>query len=77
MPDTTPFSQSYVINVTIEHMKRDIDHSIRKTLGRMEEFQNDPEKTYEIMVTLASLNRLHDLLDSIVQNNSTILENTQ
>lgn len=68
-----PFSQQYVINETLKHISKSIGISTQKTICRLSEFAGEPETTKEIMSTLASLNRLSNLIDSIRSNNKEIL----
>ena len=72
-----PFSQQYVLNETLKHISKSIGISTQKTIARLPEFINEPEMTKEVMSTLASLNQLSKLIDSIRQNNLTILGETQ
>jgi len=71
-----PFSQQYVINETLKHISKSIGISTQKTISRLPEFSDDATKTREVMSTLASLNQLSKLIDSIRQNNSDILGET-
>ena len=67
-----PFSQQYVLALTLRKMGEAIDHSVRKTIGRLADFADDSEKKREILNTLASLERMRKLLDEIVENNEDL-----
>jgi hypothetical protein len=53
--DVRPFSRDYVILATLKHIKRSIDISISKTLDRVKDFNDNPEKSTEVMATLSTL----------------------
>jgi hypothetical protein len=53
-----PFSLDYVINATKKHMLKSVDISIKKTIERIQEFSNDPEKSKEIFETLSHLDSM-------------------
>lgn len=72
--DTAPFSQRYVLSVTVRNMRQAIDVSSRKTIARLAGFNSNQELSAEALETLASLNRLHLLLDDIVNNNPNIFK---
>lgn len=54
-------------------MQQSVAISTQKTITRLPEFQNQPEKVAEVMSTLASLGRLNSMIEAIRENNSTIL----
>jgi len=68
-----PFSNDYVIKETLKHMQSSISISTQKTIARLAEFQDQPEKVAEIMTTLSNLSRLNSVIESIRENNSNIL----
>ena len=74
MSDTKPFTAKYVVRETLRHMQRPINISTQKTIQRMQEFKNEPEKTAEAMSALASLVRLNRLIESIRENNKELLD---
>ena len=59
-----PFDMSYVLKTTARHMRKDIDVSIRKTFGRIEEFAHDRQKSEEIFKTLSFLHQMRAELDA-------------
>jgi len=73
------FSNQYVINETLKHMLRSVEISTQKTLKRMPEAVDDEELRKEIFNALINLKRLHNLVQSIHDNNKEILneESTQ
>jgi L-lactate utilization protein LutB len=68
-----PFSNDYVIRETLRHMQQSVAISTQKTIARLPEFQNQPEKIAEVMTTLASLGKLNSLIEEIRENNKSIL----
>ena len=64
-----PFSQSYVMSMTVKHMRRDLDVSIRKTFERIAEFDGNRDKSEEVFKTLASLHGLRKALDEFQSAN--------
>ncbi|MDB4575347.1 hypothetical protein N9112_00125 [bacterium] len=70
-----PFSMEYVIGVTARYMRRDIEMSIEKTLNRMPEYANDPEKSQEIFKTLSVLQSIKNQINEIESNSSKIKGN--
>jgi len=64
-----PFSMGYVLRTTAKHVRKDIDISIRKTFGRIAEFDGDQAKSQEIFKTLALLHAMRKLLDEFQVNN--------
>ena len=67
-----PFSMSYVLAETYRHLHRSIDISVQKTLSRLADFEDEPEKVKEIMLTLTNLNRLSKVLATIKSNNQDL-----
>jgi hypothetical protein len=53
-----PFSLEFVLNTTVNNMKRDIDISIRKTFERIGEFADNPVKSREVLTTLFALHNM-------------------
>ena len=68
------FTKDYVIRTTLNHMMESINISTRKTINRVREFEDDPEKTEEIKDTLDSLNALINLMKDIKTNNRDLIE---
>jgi hypothetical protein len=66
---TKPFDKSYVLRVTVKHMRRDLDISIRKTFERLPEFMNDEVKSKEIFTTLMVLQSMKNQLEDFQQIN--------
>ena len=58
-----PFSSKYVIQLTLKNMQECITKSINKTASRIAEFENNPEKSQEIIVTLSNLHKMKQGLD--------------
>jgi hypothetical protein len=50
-----PFDMPYVMKTTFRHMIKSIDISLDKTVGRIEEFDSDSEKSTEILQTISYL----------------------
>ena len=57
-----PFSAEYVVSVTKRHMLKDIDVSIAKTVARISEFAEDPEKSREIFNAIATLQQMKNMV---------------
>jgi hypothetical protein len=55
-------------------MRSMVDLSMRKTIARLDDFRDDPDTKLEILTTLASLDRFHQLIDSIYENNKDLIE---
>jgi len=68
-----PFSNDYVIKETLKHMQSSVAISTQKTIARLSEFQEQPEKVKEVMTTLANLGKLNSMIESIRENNKDIL----
>ena len=64
----------YVIRETLRHMQDCVGISTQKTLARMKEFEGDGKKAVEVLNTLASLHRIHNLIEDIKTNNSELLK---
>lgn len=69
-----PFSNSYVMKETIKHMQNCVRISLNKTLARMPEFKDDPEKNKELMTTLSNLDKLNRLMENIRDNNQSVMK---
>jgi hypothetical protein len=54
-PAGVPFSTSFVMSVTLEHMNKSLEISIDKSLKRLPEFEGEPKKGIEIMETISAL----------------------
>jgi hypothetical protein len=59
-----PFSEDYVIGITVRNMKRSIDKSIRKTFERIEDVK-ESEKSQELFSTLSKLHAMKRQLDEL------------
>lgn len=68
-----PFSNEYVIKETLKHMQQSVAISTQKTIARLNEFKDQPEKVAEVMSTLSNLSKLNRLIESIRENNTKIL----
>lgn len=60
-----PFDRGFVLEITLRHMRRDVDISIQKTMSRMVEFESDPVKSQEVFKTLSQLHQLKKLAEGI------------
>jgi len=69
-----PFSQSYVLRVTHDNVLKAINRSIQKTTARLGDEDLTAQKKHDILSTLASLNRLHHLWQSIPSNNPELYD---
>ncbi len=58
-----PFSSKYVIQLTLRNMQEAISKSINKTASRIAEFENNPEKSREVITTLSTLHKMKQGLD--------------
>ena len=58
-----PFDYDYVIRMTVRHMQRAVDLSIRKTFERVKDFENNPVKATEVFKTLSTLHIIRRQLD--------------
>jgi hypothetical protein len=72
MSNVTPFSKAYVLDTTMNHMHRAISISVKKTLGRLAEFEGNAAKGTEIMETLSNLQTMGKLLDNFKANNPSL-----
>lgn len=71
------FDDVYVMNVTLEHMTRAVDISIRKTIARLDEFGQRPGPNKDgdkIMRTLSHLNHLKRTLNTYVEMNPQVFK---
>lgn len=58
-----PFSSSYVVQLTVKNMQNAVTTSINKTAARIAEFENDPEKSKEVLTALSQLHKMKQGLD--------------
>lgn len=58
-----PFSCNYVLQLTLRNMQSAINTSISKTTARIAEFENNPEKSKEVLVALSHLHKMKQGLD--------------
>jgi hypothetical protein len=68
--ETFPFTKGYVLRTTAKHMRKSIDISIRKTFERIKEFDNNPEKSREVLETLSILHNMRAQLDAFQKAHS-------
>ena len=68
-----PFDNGFVIRETLRRMQGCVDKSIQKTLTRMPEFRDNPEKMHEVLVTLGNLSRLTKMIDEVKDHNNNII----
>lgn len=66
-----PFDMNYVAKTTMKHCRRDVNISIRKTLERLGEFDNNPAKAAEVLQTLSFLHTMIKLLEEFQAHNPT------
>ena len=64
--EDTPFSSEYVFRITMKHIIRSIDTSIKKTHARL---ADKPEQATEILNTISGLMNLKNSMEEIVKNN--------
>ena len=57
---TTPFTQEYVLELTHKQIQQVLKRSWDKTMNRLDDFTDDPEKTQEVKDTLFYLQELLD-----------------
>lgn len=69
-----PFSIGYVLRTTVKHMRRSVDMSLRKTLERSHEFQDNPEKASECFRTLSHLHQIRRQLDEFQEANAKVFK---
>lgn len=50
-----PFSRGYVLRTTAKHIQTSIEISIEKTTARIKEFEDNIEKSKELLETLSVL----------------------
>lgn len=60
-----PFSMDYVVGLTLKHMRKSIDTSVRKTVARIAEFDGNTEMSQEVFKTLAMLQTIRKQLDNL------------
>jgi hypothetical protein len=63
-----PFDKGYVLSTTLKHMIRAIDISIDKTSGRVQEFENNSEKSLEIIETLSELHSMRRAIKGLLNH---------
>ena len=68
------FTKDFVLRTTLNHMIESINISIKKTIKRIREFEDNPEKTEEIKETLDSLTALNNMMKDIKINNRELIE---
>jgi len=74
---TAPFSSDYVVRRTLDGMKNAVAFSMRKTLSRLEDFDDDDPKKQEVLKTLSILNEINGLVNEFEKNNKQLLEEDQ
>lgn len=63
------FDKAFVMNATARRLISCINFSISKTVRRIRHFENDPDKSIEILMTLSELNDLKQLAEKILNEN--------
>jgi hypothetical protein len=63
-----PFSKDFVILATLKHVKRSVDISISKTIDRVSDFDGNPEKSSEVLLTLTELYAMRKGVENLEQN---------
>ena len=71
---STPFTKEFVIRTTLNHMCESINISIKKTIKRLKEFEDDEEKMKEAMDALGSLTALNNMMIDIKNNNRELID---
>lgn len=71
-----PFTQDYVIELTVKNCNRDIDVSINKTLSRMEELKT-VGKSGEGLETIMRLQNLKDHIKAFEANATAEINSKQ
>lgn len=66
-----PFTKSHVLNITGQHIIKDINYSIRKTHNRL---QDIPEKGQEIIETIDVLYRWLKMNEDFMAHNPQLFE---
>ena len=66
MNNNKPFSRDFVIRTTVKHQKKCIDISIQKTVDRISEFEGDPVKSKELIVTLSVLHNMRRQIEGFL-----------
>jgi len=69
-----PFSMDYVLRETIKHMRTPIAISTQKTIARLPEFEGNAAMVTELLNTLASLNALDKMMESVRVNNADLID---
>ena len=72
--DIKPFSQSYVLDITLQHMRKSLYMSINKTWDRIPDFEDGSPKHREVMDTFNNLQLMRKMLDDFEANNQHILK---
>ena len=73
-----PFDMGYVLRITLKHMRKSVDISIRKTFDRVQDFDGDSgehEKSKEVFMTLSVLHQLRKMLDDFQEHNKELFKN--
>jgi aspartyl/asparaginyl beta-hydroxylase (cupin superfamily) len=60
-----PFSIGYVMRTTARHMSRAVSLSVEKTMARIPEFADNPEKSNEVFTTLTKLQAMKAQVEAI------------
>jgi hypothetical protein len=63
------FDKAFVMNATGRRMIYAIDFSINKTVRKIKQFEHDPDKSLEILLTLSELQELKAFAESIIKQN--------
>ena len=69
--DDTPFTRKHVLRITMSHMMKCIDKSMRKTMQRLDDRS---DQSLEILDTLNKLNVVRELNEEFIKNNPNIFE---
>ena len=70
---TEKFDRAYVLLITLKHMRKAVDVSIRKTFQRSKEFEGT-EKAEEIFETINILLNMREALDKWQEVHQDILK---
>lgn len=65
-----PFTREHVLGITIRHMRKNVNFSIKKTLDRVSEFADDTEKSGEVFKTLIVLYQMRKTLNELQIDNT-------
>jgi hypothetical protein len=72
--ESRPFDIEYVLKTTVTNMSKAVEVSISKTMARIGEFADNPEKSDEVFKTLTQLQTLKNSIVEFKSKNPEIFK---